>query len=326
MARRELCAINAVAVMSGTRPQSDRAAPTIATRFETIHHGYHTDNAVHENVERAFSVGYGHRVVDSLREALRRDRLVLCLALLNSRTPDVPAIAAAAGYDAVYVDLEHTSTSLETAAMLCAAAAGAGIAGLVRVPSHDASVIARVLDGGAGGVIVPHVDSPAEARSVVDAARFPPIGHRSISGPNALSGYRPLEASELTGVLERRTVVAVMIETPAAVAAADTIAAVPGIDLVLIGPSDLTAEMGIHGQYENEHFHDAVQSVSAACREHGVALGVAGIKSLDLLDRFVGLGLRFISAGTDVGMMTEAATTRAQALRGIEGRPRPERR
>lgn len=256
-----------------------------------------------------------------MREALRGDALVLCLALLNTRTPDVPAIAAAAGYDAVYVDLEHTATSLETAGMLCASAVGAGIAGLVRVPSQEPSLIARVLDNGAVGVIVPHIDSAEEAQAVVDAARFPPVGHRSISGPSAVSGYQPLPAPELARVLESRTVVAVMVETPAAVADADAIAAVDGIDLVLIGPSDLTAEMGIHGDFENEHFHNAVRSVAAACRNHGVALGVAGIKSLDLLERFVGLGLRFVSAGTDVGMMTEAATARAAALRGLERHP-----
>ncbi len=255
-----------------------------------------------------------------MRQTLRTEGLVLCLALINSRTPDVPAIAAAAGYDAVYVDLEHTSTSLETAGMLCASAIGAGIAGLVRVPSQDPSLIARVLDNGATGIIVPHVNSAVEAQAIVDASRFPPVGHRSISGPNALGGYGPLSPTELTAVLESRTVVAVMIETPQAVEHVDAIAAVAGIDMLLIGPSDLTAEMGIHGEYENAHFHNAVQSVSAACRTHGVALGVAGIKSLDLLERFVDLGLRFISAGTDVGMMTEAATARARALRGLQGR------
>lgn len=139
---------------------------------------------------------------------------MLCLALQNARTPDVPAIAAACGYDAVYVDLEHTSTSLETAQLLCVSALGAGIAGLVRVPSQDPSTIARVLDMGAVGVIVPHVNSRAEAEAVVDAARFPPNGHRSISGPNAVSGYAPRAADQLVEVLERQTVVAVMIETP----------------------------------------------------------------------------------------------------------------
>ncbi|OBH37609.1 aldolase [Mycobacterium intracellulare] len=270
-------------------------------------------------METLFSVGYREPMTTALRDALRADGLVLCLALLHSRTPDVPAIAAACGYDAVYVDLEHTSTSLDTAQMLCASALGAGISGLVRVPSHDPSVIARVLDGGAVGVIVPHINSKDEAEGVVRAARFPPIGNRSIAGPNALSGYTPRTAPQLAELLERRTVVAVMIETAEAVEAADSIAAVDGVDMVLIGPSDLTAEMGIHGQYENEHFHRAVESVAAACRSHGVALGIAGIKSVDLLNRFVGLGLRFISAGTDVGMMTEAAAARAQALRGMQG-------
>jgi 2-keto-3-deoxy-L-rhamnonate aldolase RhmA len=177
-----------------------------------------------------------------------------------------------------------------------------------------------VLDNGAVGVIVPHVNSAEEALAVVDAARFPPIGHRSISGPSAVSGYGPLSATEISAVLERQTVVAVMIETPQAVNAADEIAAVPGVDMILLGPSDLTAEMGIHGQYENEHFHHAVESVAAACRAHGVALGIAGIKSVDLLKRFTDLGLRFISAGTDIGMMTEAATARAHALRALDGR------
>ncbi|OBA86281.1 aldolase, partial [Mycobacteriaceae bacterium 1482268.1] len=222
----------------------------------------------------------------------------------------------------VYVDLEHTSTSLETAAMLCASAAGAGISGLVRVPSHDPSLIARVLDNGAAGVIVPHVNSAHAAAAVVDASRFPPHGRRSISGPNAVSGYRPRPPAELTEILERRTVVAVMVETMEAVEASDAIAAVDGVDMILVGPNDLTAEMGIHGQFENEHFHRAVESVAAACRTHGVALGVAGIKSVDLLKRFADWGLRFISAGTDVGMMTEAATARAQALRELDNRDR----
>lgn len=273
---------------------------------------------VDNNVETLFAVGYREPMTTALRDTLRAEALVLCLALLHARTPDVPAIAAACGYDAVYVDLEHTSTSLDTAQMLCASALGAGISGLVRVPSNDPSVIARVLDGGAVGVIVPHINSKKEAERVVQAARFPPIGNRSISGPNAVSGYAPRTAPQLVELLEGRTVVAVMIETPEAVEAADSIAAVDGVDMILIGPSDLTAEMGIHGQYENDHFHSAVESVAAACRSHGVALGIAGIKSVDLLNRFVGLGLRFISAGTDVGMMTEAASARAQALRGLQ--------
>lgn len=259
-------------------------------------------------------------VHESIRDALRGEGLVLCLALQAARTPEFPMLAAACGYDAVYVDLEHTATSLDTAAMLCAGAVGAGVWGLVRAPSHDPGTIARILDIGASGVIVPHINSRAQAQAVVDAARFPPVGRRSISGPNALSGFTPRPAHVLTQVFEHRTAVAVMVETPEAVGACGDIASVEGIDLVLVGASDLTAEMGIHGQYENAHFRNAVQSVSAACRQHRVAFGVAGVKSVELLDEFVDLGLRFISAGTDLGLLTEAATHRAQTLRRLDRR------
>ncbi len=263
-----------------------------------------------------FSLGYGGLVQAALRDALRAGDLVVCLALLNSRTSDVPAIAAACGYDAVYVDLEHTSTSLETAALLCSSAIGAGIAGLVRVPSHDPSVIARVLDNGGdwnycaacqfsqrgagdrGRRAVPSGGSQVDLRTQRRQWLRAPPGDETDRGARAAHG----------GVGDDRN-------PPQAVRACDDIAAVGGIDMILIGPSDLTAEMGIHGQYENEHFHIAVESVAAACRTHGVALGVAGIKSVDLLRRFADLGLQFISAGTDVGMMTEAATARAQASR-----------
>ena len=97
--------------------------------------------------------------------------LVLCMALTQARTADIPMIAAAAGFDAVYVDLEHTATSFETTALLCSGAIGAGITPLVRVPSHDHQYLTRALDIGAMGVIVPHVET--RARSRVDRRRVP---------------------------------------------------------------------------------------------------------------------------------------------------------
>ncbi len=122
----------------------------------------------------------------SMRTRIDAGELVLCMALTQARTADVPWLAAAAGYDAVYVDLEHTATSFETTALLCSAAIGAGITPLVRVPSHDHQYLTRSLDIGAMGVIVPHVDSVEEAESIADcASRFPPRGHRSVTGPEA---------------------------------------------------------------------------------------------------------------------------------------------
>jgi len=253
----------------------------------------------------------------SLREQLDAGELVLCMALTQARTADIPMMAAAAGFDAVYVDLEHTATSLETTSLLCSAAIGAGITPLVRVPAHDHHYLTRSLDVGAMGVIVPHVDTRAEAEAIVDACRFPPRGHRSVSGPSPASRYRTMPQQELLEFFDAQTVVAAMLETPDAIAHSDEIASVPGLDMVMVGPHDLTAEMGILGQFRAEAFLDAVRTVAKACRAHDVIFGMAGIRDAELLAEFVELGLRFVSAGTDAGFMTEAATSHAARLRAI---------
>jgi len=253
----------------------------------------------------------------SMRARIDAGELVLCMALTQARTSDVPWLAAAAGYDAVYVDLEHTATSFETTALLCSAAIGAGITPLVRVPSHDHQYLTRSLDLGAMGVIVPHVDTRAEAEAIADACRFPPRGHRSVSGPNAANRFQLMPQRELLDLFDAQTTVAVMLETPDAVADADAIASVEGIDMVMIGPHDLTAEMGILGQFRGEAFLDAVGTVAKACRAHHTIFGIAGIRDLELLAEFVALGLRFVSAGTDAGFLSEAAGAHATRLRSI---------
>src|ERR1700755_908412 len=163
----------------------------------------------------------------SMRARIDAGHLVLCMALTQARTADVPWLAAAAGYDAVYVDLEHTATSLETTALLCSAAIGAGITPLVRVPSHAPEHLTRALDVGAMGVIVPHVETPEEAARIADACRFPPRGHRSVAGPSPSNRYRAMPQRELLDAFDAQTIVAVMLETPEAVARADDIASVP---------------------------------------------------------------------------------------------------
>jgi 2-keto-3-deoxy-L-rhamnonate aldolase RhmA len=255
--------------------------------------------------------------VPSLRERIDAGQLVLCLALAQARTADVPMIAAASGFDAVYIDLEHSAMSLETASLLCSASIGAGITPLVRVPAHDHQYLSRSLDIGAMGVIVPHVESRREAEQIVDSCRFPPRGHRSIAGPNPANRYQSLPQRDLLDAFDAQTTVAVMVETPAAVARADEIASVPGVDMVLLGPHDLTAEMGILGEFGDAAFLDAVRTVAKACRGHETIFGIAGIRDLELLAEFVRLGLRFVSAGTDIGFMTEAASAHAARLRAI---------
>ncbi len=257
----------------------------------------------------------------SMRERIDAGELVLCMALAQARTADIPMMAAAAGFDAVYVDLEHTATSLETTSLLCTGAIAAGITPLVRVPAHDHQYLTRALDIGAMGIIVPHVDTREEAEQIVDACRFPPRGHRSVVGPNPANRYQRMPQQELLDAFDRQTVVAVMLETPSAIARADEISSVAGVDMVMVGPHDLTAEMGILGQFRDDAFLDAVRTVAKSCRANDTIFGIAGIRDLELLAELVELGLRFVSAGTDAGFMVEAAGAHAARLRAISVSP-----
>jgi len=256
---------------------------------------------------------------ETMRAKFDAGKTVIVVSATLSRTADFSMMAAACGYDGMFVDLEHSAASLETTSLLCAAAVASGITPLVRVPSHDHQYMTRAMDTGAVGVIVPHVNSAEEARHVVSCCRFPPLGKRSVIGMTPVTRYRAMPMGELISWLNRETIVCVMIETPEAVGRAAEIAAVEGVDIVLVGPHDLSAEMGIYGQFRHPDFQAAMESVAAACRTHGKVLGIAGIKDEELLTAYLKLGVRFISAGNDSGFLRDAMQAQADRLRRMLG-------
>lgn len=241
----------------------------------------------------------------------------LCLSLAQARTPDIVLVAKAAGFDAIYVDLEHGVTPLDVTSMLCATALGVGVTPYVRVPSLDPPLITRVLDGGALGVIVPHIDTAAQAEAVVAVCRFPPVGARSLYGLTPTTGYRPAPLDELTKELDARVVVVPMIESAGACERAGEIAAVPGVDILLVGAHDLSADLGVPGQVGHHAVRDAITDVARACTAHGRRFGVAGIKDPDQLGELQAHGLDFVSAGSDVGLLAAAAAGRVAELRAL---------
>jgi 2-keto-3-deoxy-L-rhamnonate aldolase RhmA len=121
-------------------------------------------------------------------------------------------------------------------------------------------------------------------------------------------------------VIQDETVVVVMLESPEAISRADAIAAVPGVDMLLIGAFDLSRSLGIMGQFGDQRFRDAIDTAAAACRKHGRTLGLAGVGDLAMLGEFVAAGVRFISGGTETGLFMTAATARAAALAELSAR------
>ena len=252
------------------------------------------------------------------KQRLSGGKLVLCMGLRQARSVDIAMIAAQAGFDAIYVDMEHSPVSLETVSAICAGCQGLGITALARVPGHGADWISRVLDGGAQGVIVPHVNDGAQAKAIVAAARFPPLGHRSVMGPTPALAYRAAALGEINETLNRDTLLSVMIETPEGVERADEIAAVAGVDMLLIGSNDLCTELGIPGQLRHASLRAAYEATARACKNHGKALGVGGIRGdLELQRDLVQLGARFIIAGSDVSYLAGAARKDVESLRNL---------
>lgn len=255
---------------------------------------------------------------NALVRRLAANEPALCMAIRISRTPHIVHMARAAGFDSVYVDMEHSTISLEAASELCLAAWSIGVTPLVRVPTHDPSYIARVLEGGAAGIIVPHVDTPNQARSIVECALFPPFGRRAMAGAGVSIAYAPLAPDEAGGQLNERMIVVVMLESQEAIANADAIAAVPGVDMLFIGAGDLSEELGIPGQHEHPKIREAFQTAAAACRRHGIWLGIAGIKGQSpMLPELYALGARFLSTRNDEALLMTAARLEVRTLRGF---------
>ncbi len=257
--------------------------------------------------------------VNHTKRKLAANELVLAMAVNQMRTPNVAMIAAACGFDAIYIDLEHNPTSLETAAAICVAALGIGITPIARVTSHDPHDATRILDCGALGVMVPHIQNATEARAVVEACRYPPLGHRSVAGSLPSLGYANLSQAEVIRRLNQETLLIAMLETPEAIANADAIAGVDGIDTVHIGSSDLSAEMGLPGQYQHENMRAAFETVAAAARKHGKSMGVGGVREdLKFQAWLLKIGVRYLTGGSDTGYIISAGRADVKQLRALD--------
>ena len=257
-------------------------------------------------------------VRNNVKEKLARGEVVASITVRLARSIEIARLAKTAGFDSLYVDVEHSSLSLETTAQICIAAMEIGVTPFVRVPSIRPEHVSRVLDAGALGVIAPHIRSAANARAVVAAAKFPPLGERSTGGGLPHLHYRSFPAAEANAAMNEATMVIVQFETADALEKAEEIVAVEGVDMVLIGTNDLLADMGIPGQYEHERVRDAYARTLAACRKHGKHVGVGGLSTRPkLAAEFVKMGARYVSAGTDLAFLLAAATEKARQVHDI---------
>lgn len=251
-----------------------------------------------------------------LKDKLAAGQVVLSLIVRMSRGPEIAQIAANAGFDTLYVDLEHSVLSLETTSVICHSARASGLVPLVRVPAIDATLIGRLLDAGAMGIIVPHVDCAEQARHAVACAKYPPQGTRSTSSTLGLLNYRNFSPAQANPMINASVFIAVMIEDPSALDKIDEIAAVEGVDMLFIGAGDLSNELGIPGQWHSQKMMDSFSRVQMAATHYGKHVGLGGLANQpQLLEKLVAQGARFLSLGTDLGLLASALEEKAKSAK-----------
>lgn len=252
-----------------------------------------------------------------LKEKLDAGGMALGVGLRGARSVEIAKAMRTAGFDWLFLDMEHTAIDVATASEISVAAQDAGITPIVRVPGFEHHHATRVLDGGAQGIVVPHVDDVETARRMVRNVRYPPLGHRSMYGAQPQVAFESHPQGELAEAVNRATFLTLMIESPEAVKAADDIAAVEGVDALLIGTSDLTSEMGIPGQLDHPDVVAAYEAVIAACRKHGKHPGMGGVYSPPVMQRYVEMGMRYILAGSELSFLMAGARAQVAAVRGL---------
>lgn len=207
-------------------------------------------------------------------------------------------------WDWIWIDGQHGELGYTEILHLVRACDLIGRPAIVRVPGHSAGPIGQALDTGAAGVIVPCVDTPQQARAVVDAAKFPPLGKRSYGGRRAIDrGGRTY-----SDTANDDTLLIVQIETPEAIDNVDAIAAVPGVDALLLGPDDLLLRRGLsmNAPRCKENLGTALECVLGACRKHGKLAVMVGVGS-PMLQVGVQMGFEMVVAGADVPFLVNSS-------------------
>jgi len=205
----------------------------------------------------------------------------------------------AGGYDGFWIDAEHAGVSNEQITMASLAGRASNMGSFVRMPVTNYAAVTQALESGTDGVMAAQVNSAEEAEKFVTWCKFAPRGMRGLNTQGADANFTHKTQVELAHDANRDHFVAIQIETLGALEEADAIAAIEDVDLLFIGPADLSQSLGVLGQPEHEKVWNAIDRVASACRKHGKAWGIVPA-SPSFADRCVEKGCRMVTYGSDV--------------------------
>lgn len=232
------------------------------------------------------------------------------------RTTQITQMLATAGFDFMYVDMEHSCLSLETVSDLCTAAMAAGLVPIVRPSAKEPHLLTRPLDNGAMGLLIPHVDTRQEAEAVVRAVRFPPLGERGMNLQNIHTGYGKANGEDYVRSTHAETLLLVQIESDKGISTLDEILSVDGVDGAVIGRADLSTDLGLPGQTNHPEVVNRVERMIASCQRHGKIPGLL-VQDVASARQWISKGIRLVPYSSDVSLLMGAASKAVGEIRSF---------
>lgn len=252
-----------------------------------------------------------------VKAALREGRAVAGPIVNEARSIGTVRIMAREGFDFLFLDMEHAMFNWETMLNLVQAALLADLCPIVRVTDLSYPLVARALDTGALGIIIPRVDNREQVEAAVSYAKYPPLGRRGAGGDGRI-GYQRADAKTAVEWANAETMVVVQIESTEGLRNLEGIASVPGVDVVCVGPQDLSISMGIPGDFGHPDFVAALRGLVEICGKHGVATGMVEREAANQ-QRWYDLGMRFLVTGGDGYFIGKGAGEAVATIRGFVG-------
>lgn len=237
---------------------------------------------------------------------------LLAGTFLNLGSATAVEIASEVGFDWLLIDLEHGNGTLADLRAMLLACSQSSASPIVRIPSIEANTVKFVMDSGAAGIMFPFVSSVADAERAVRFMKYPPVGSRGVAGIIRATNYGR-DWKRYFNEANDNGLVIVQIETAEAVEAAEQIAAVDGVDVLFVGPLDLSVSLQCPGDFTPSHFVKALQKVIAACQKQGKTAGI--LSRPELVKQHRELGFRFLALGSDAGSVLSGLQQSLQAMR-----------
>jgi 2-dehydro-3-deoxyglucarate aldolase/4-hydroxy-2-oxoheptanedioate aldolase len=252
---------------------------------------------------------------NTVKQALREGRMQLGCGFQQLRSQDVVRILAKAGFDWAFLDAEHGGFDQETLQDLCRIARYVGLSPVVRVADLQYDLIARALDCGGEGIIFPRVEDPELLARAVSMTKFPPLGERGCGITPLHLDFEAASPRQFMDHFNEHTLVVMQIETQRALDAREELLSVPHIDAVMVGPLDLSINLGVPGEFLHPKMIDAVEKIIASCQAHGVAPGTQ-TRFIQQAQFWKERGCTFLGCGSETGFMFEKAKEVAAVLKG----------